>query len=865
MKPECEAAVRAAAGDRQLSDADIKAIEDRIHSSAKELRRADPEEWVTKTPGERAQAAAELARSKQTQQMAQAHADTLRRIQMQVQRNQLYDSIPAGKQVKALLADTFLQHGKSNSTPVEAAIRALRRWMKTRLSERDERFIDDPTKQDALAAEMFGHDSGDADAKRAAENLRLTNDAFLDKMDRAGIHIARRKFWAPQPWDYLRINDRATFVQDMLGWLDLGEFMEPDGSQMSMERIRHTLEAAAETLQTNGASKRADKLDAFGHGTGSNLARRYNLARQLHFKDGAAWRAAMRKYGVSDSLGTVWREHFSRAARDLAIAQTYGPHADIDIRRQLERAKANDLAAATGPKEKRAIERDARQFLQMWDVTLRGHAPGNSQMAAWMGAVRAAMSASRLGVLANQIVSDPLMLMNYGKLVGMNTAHVTGDILRGIAGGNREALRMVGAWSDAMHEVSARFGDTEVFNRVSRFLNGNVYKWSGMRAADRGMASAITGMYYGTLGDRLASGESFASLPKAWREFMQKHGIDADDWELLRSVKLTRAFDDDRQMLNPADIHNVPDAALRAIAERRAAGSSAELQDPQKREALGDAYNRQVAAEIERLKDETLTKLLGGFEDFMHAAGRGFAEGTVSENHRLGLNQTDPSSPIGVALRFAWMIRQIPINMAFTHLFDVPRGLEGWSARNGYVARYMLGQAVATGIALQLKHLIAGEDPEDMTSWKFLGKMVGGAGLGPLLATLLFGSGGEHHDMLGEIAGPGGEALSDLYGIVSTARDDAAKEGQVDWGKVGNRAMSFARSNAAPFMNFWYTKAAFNHFIYQQLQEKVDPGYNERVAQRLRQRDVSQWWENGQMVPQRAPDFGAAVAGAPGP
>ena len=50
--------------------------------------------------------------------------------------------------------------------------------------------------------------------------------------------------------------------------------------------------------------------------------------------------------------------------------------------------------------------------------------------------------------------------------------------------------------------------------------------------------------------------------------------------------------------------------------------------------------------------------------------------------------------------------------------------------------------------------------------------------------------------MLGAIAGPGGETLSDLYGIVQTARDDADKEGRVDWGKVGNRMGSFARSNA---------------------------------------------------------------------
>ncbi len=63
-----------------------------------------------------------------------------------------------------------------------------------------------------------------------------------------------------------------------------------------------------------------------------------------------------------------------------------------------------------------------------------------------------------------------------------------------------------------------------------------------------------------------------------------------------------------------------------------------------------------------------------------------------------------------------------------------------------------------------------------------------------------------------------------------------------------------------PFANLWYTKAATNHLILQQLQEMANPGYNDRVRDRAQNEfDVTSWWNPGEVAPRRTPDFRKAV------
>ena len=61
MRADCIEKVRAAAGDRKLSDSKIKAIDDAISGKMRDLARQDPEGWRAKSSDQRVTEAAQAA------------------------------------------------------------------------------------------------------------------------------------------------------------------------------------------------------------------------------------------------------------------------------------------------------------------------------------------------------------------------------------------------------------------------------------------------------------------------------------------------------------------------------------------------------------------------------------------------------------------------------------------------------------------------------------------------------------------------------------------------------------------------------------------------------------------------------------
>jgi len=82
----------------------------------------------------------------------------------------------------------------------------------------------------------------------------------------------------------------------------------------------------------------------------------------------------------------------------------------------------------------------------------------------------------------------------------------------------------------------------------------------------------------------------------------------------------------------------------------------------------------------------------------------------------------------------------------------------------------------------------------------------------------------------------------------------------------GAESVRFLKGNL-PLLNLWYTRAALDHLLMNDLQEQLSPGYLSNMRERA-QRDWGQqyWWDpnstagNGSFLPDRAPDL-TAVAG----
>ena len=73
--------------------------------------------------------------------------------------------------------------------------------------------------------------------------------------------------------------------------------------------------------------------------------------------------------------------------------------------------------------------------------------------------------------------------------------------------------------------------------------------------------------------------------------------------------------------------------------------------------------------------------------------------------------------------------------------------------------------------------------------------------------------------------------------------------------KAAAEALRWAKSNT-PLINLWYTRAAIDNAMLNQLQENLNPGYLARMRARARKEfGQDYWWEPGEALPDRAPDF----------
>lgn len=77
--------------------------------------------------------------------------------------------------------------------------------------------------------------------------------------------------------------------------------------------------------------------------------------------------------------------------------------------------------------------------------------------------------------------------------------------------------------------------------------------------------------------------------------------------------------------------------------------------------------------------------------------------------------------------------------------------------------------------------------------------------------------------------------------------------------RVGAGAVSLLKGNT-PGASLWYLKAALDHWVFQQMQESLSPGYLRKMKMKAeREFGDSYWWEPGTAAPQRAPDLSKAV------
>ncbi len=826
MKPACVQALQAAAG-RTLTQGEIKKIEDRISATMRNLARKDPT-WQGKSTDQRVLEAATVAmqdvQAEAALKVTRANLQIIKTAGMENRVADLMASYSSGRN-KALVHEmdntaSYIEGVKREAIShlidlIDAVgsrqgAGAGRRALMTLFD------AENPQMSRDLAAEIFNNangGTGNAVAQKGAKAWLSAIEELRTRFNAGGGDVGKLDYgYLPQPHDQGRVRGNATpaardkWVQDTLPLLDRGRYLQEDGARLTDQQLAGVLGRAWETISTGGLNK----MTPGQGGGGTSRANAGSESRQIHFKDAESYLGYMGQYG-GGSMYDAMLGHIGGLSRDIGLVERYGPNPGQQMKLQFDLAEQAD----TGVRRSFGLRPES-----YWDVI-----SGKTGLAENGNIAQVAQDLRNIqvfGKLAGAVLSSVTDVASYYVTTGFNKLsywEATRNIGKQFDGDTRDFLTMHGIIAETMVSDLNRWSGDNIKNNWSGRLANSTMKLSLMNAWTDTLRRSFSMTMMGGLA-KMAK-KDWRMLDEYDREHFIRKGLTEEDWNVVRGAQLTDH--QGAQFLTPEAI--------------RAGG------DPRANEVVAKVLGLITdESEYAVLNPDLATKAL--------ASAGGMQRGTVR----------------GELARSVMQFKSFPIAMISRHwrrMLDAPQGQAGaplMANKLMYGAAMMTSLTALGGIAYQMKQLVQGKDPVDMTTPKFWTRaMAQGGGWGIvgdfLLTDPTENPGDATANAIKNVAGPTvGSAFDIGYKLGVENIYEAAKGKETH---AGAEALRVARGHL-PYVNLWYAKAALDHAGMHALQENLSPGYLGKIQQRAR-KDWNQeyWWQPGTGAPNRAPDFTA--------
>ncbi|VWC96105.1 hypothetical protein BLA39750_02235 [Burkholderia lata] len=583
MKPECISALNAAAG-RQLSNAEVDAIDERLHGALREMSLKDHAGFMAMSPTERATEAAKMAKEWMLQDRVRAHEQSILEASRKASLQSDLDSVKPGLRGQVHTLKNKIIALESRVDAMAANHFRLLDGLHEADSGRLLGTLQNPEKQRDIAAALFGEQSS-PEARTAADSIKSMMDTLADRFQRAGLTLNKRDdYRMPQPQDPLKVAaSRDAWVEDHLNWVDRRAYVNADGRPMNDDQLRRMLGESWRSIATDGANKRAEETTRGGSaivGSGKNAPR------QLFFKNSSAWSDAMQKYGGTTNMYELLNSHVRSMTKDIAVAEQFGRNAEDNVRQAMARAYENDQRALTTDKERSNLASMQAKTGRLFDTYLHPMRPGSEGWANAMVQLRGLMASSQLGSLFGALpdLAGMKLAAEHSGLPAFRLFRSAVDSL--LAGGEKKAfLNKLGIWQEGFAHLNHRMAEENIKSGYGSWLNEMTHRLMGLNAFDRGMRAGMGRTVMDTLGrftrehDTLASAEGEARL-------LQENGITENHWQVWRKAELDPGYHGSEHLLTPQSIYDIPNAKLDPLIEQRVAARSDNLKaEIEKRDA----------------------------------------------------------------------------------------------------------------------------------------------------------------------------------------------------------------------------------------------------------------------------------------
>lgn len=840
MKEQCKQAVAQALGKQSLNQQEAQQIEQRINDAMKTLAKKDIQAWRNLSEADKLTEAGKFVAQDIQEQLKRKHRIAANDILTQNKNLAALDhpSLPASEVVDRLVAPHGDMSGIQSLDAKGRAIASIYRGQLTDLYTNIKGALGIYTDKDLVnkvVRELFKENTGDTTAKKIAGDMGKVFEEMRERFNRSGGDIGKLDDWGlPQTHSLEKIAKagKQAWVDFAEQRIDTSKYVHEDGSYYSQQEIRDLLNYSYETLVTNGANKTEIGRQSFGGN--SKVTSRHSESRVLHFKDADAWLEYQADFGGMPFVDLV-EAHVNGLSKDIALVENLGSNPKNAMRILMDAADKKD-------REKGLITTNDNKVIKraqvMFDEFTGQNTPQSEVLANLGLAYRSMNVASMLGGTTITSFSDQAMIAKTASMHNIAYRQTFGELLTQLNPKNKddralahslglateEMLGSINRWAD--DGLTSVHGKSQKLASFSNSLATQVMRISGLNALTAASKVGFTKMLMDKYG-RLSRTKTWNELSDVDREIMSKTGLSERAWEVMR---LAEPVVDRKgnQLMSARSIYEIPDDKLKAFG------------DPKK---VKDEIATQFQAHL--LDEQGMAVLEAGLRERTWMTG-GIRKGTIT----------------GEIIKSMLQFKSFPAAFLMRH-GSRAMSLEKGTSKAAYGASLFAMTTLLGGLVVQLKELANGNDPQTMwdsddpqKSFEFFKRsFVAGGGLPILGDILVAGMDTSGRDASDFLAGPFG---SDFKTALSLTVGNATQLSNGTETNAGNEAFKFLKGKI-PAQNLWYTKAATNRLVFDEIQDMIAPGYREKLLRKAeRQHGRTQWWGD-EVGDVRAPDFERVV------
>jgi hypothetical protein len=648
-----------------------------------------------------------------------------------------------------------------------------------------------------IKQEMLGVNTGLKQAKQLADILKNFQEDLRLRLNDLGANIGKLDDWITRTVHntdkMANASKRTKIVQDnKVAWREyIRERLDLKRSFSEVAdviRVNQILDDIYDSLMTGDHLKHGGTNSVYGT---RNVANRLNASRVLHFKDAIARHEYDVMFGepsLKESVVSV----ISNSSKNIALMQVLGTNPQATLEKILSLLRKKYKSTNADLTKKLVFKTFKNEFVEI-DGSI--NAIGNETAAKIGMFVRTLQATGKLGFAGISSISDLAQYMGTTNFQGRGLLTGLGESMNALfKKQDKEAMEVLEVISNSIignmgNKYSSSFDTWGKMGKLQNlFFKYNSLNW-WISSLKSGMTVGLA-RHYGMLVDT-----AFNSLSIRERNLLKLYGIDDGKWNLLRSIKTLDV--NNKRYLTAEGVNELSDEAIKKYAGR----------------SLSEREIRNFKKDLEITWRNVL----------VDQASHGTPEPDAAI--RAVMNQgLEKGTGMGETIRFIGQFKSFPITIwkkiIGRELNSYGPDDSKFSKFSGLTSILILGTMFGY-ISMSAKDMLRGRSPRDPNKLStILEALSQGGGLGIYGDFIINEVQNEYGNNIWEtILGPTASDLNKLRDIVMNLDDPA---------KAGKKFVQFAENNV-PFLNLYYTKAAYDYLIGYQIKEFLDPGFFERM------------------------------------